>query len=175
MKQAVEAMSRAEQTIAELQGAMGAIRTASQETHAIIKTIDGIAFQTNLLALNAAVEAARAGQFGSGFAVVADEVRRLATRSTEAARTTATQIEGTILKIQDGDDIVSQSAEAFGEAASVSADASQLVAAIAQASGDQARHLRDAKLAVSEAGAVTNAQAGRLSAVVRELADLIDA
>jgi methyl-accepting chemotaxis protein len=121
------------------------------------------------------VEAARAGQFGSGFAVVADEVRRLATRSTEAARTTAAQIEGTILKIQDGDDIVSQSAEAFGEAASVSADASQLVAAIAQASGDQARHLRDAKLAVSEAGAVTNAQAGRLSAVVRELADLIGA
>ena len=65
MKQAVEAMSRAEQTIAELQGAMEAIRTASQETHAIIKTIDGIAFQTNLLALNAAVVRELAGLIGA--------------------------------------------------------------------------------------------------------------
>ncbi|MGZ8379615.1 MAG: methyl-accepting chemotaxis protein, partial [Gemmatirosa sp.] len=77
----------------ELSEAVARIKTSSDATVGIVRTIDEIAFQTNLLALNAAVEAARAGDAGRGFAVVAEEVRALALRSADAAKRTAALIE----------------------------------------------------------------------------------
>jgi methyl-accepting chemotaxis protein len=84
---------RGQQAVVRLREVMEKIKQSSDETVGIVKSIDEIAFQTNLLSLNAAVEAARAGDHGRGFAVVAEEVRRLAQRSAEAARTTASLIE----------------------------------------------------------------------------------
>ena len=66
--------------------AMSRIEESSRKIADIIGVIDEIARQTNLLALNAAVEAARAGDAGRGFAVVASEVRTLAQRSSQAAK-----------------------------------------------------------------------------------------
>ncbi len=86
----------------DLTNAMTMIKSKSDETFKIIKTIDEIAFQTNLLALNAAVEAARAGEAGKGFAVVAEEVRNLAMHSAEAAKNTAMMIEDSVKSAEQG-------------------------------------------------------------------------
>ncbi len=103
----VEAMAR-------LSEAMEGIKTASDETAAIVRTIDDIAFQTNLLALNAAVEAARAGEAGKGFAVVAEEVRALAMRSAEAAKNTADLIAGSVSRAEEGVAINEEVTEKLG-------------------------------------------------------------
>ncbi len=97
-REGVESMRRLSEAIAR-------IKSSSDETAKIVKTIDEIAFQTNLLALNAAVEAARAGEAGKGFAVVAEEVRNLAMRSAEAAKTTANLIEGSVKNADQGVEI----------------------------------------------------------------------
>lgn len=97
-REGVEAMT-------DLRGALVDLRTSSDATARIVKTIDEIAFQTNLLALNAAVEAARAGEAGRGFAVVAEEVRALALRSAEAAKHTAELIERSVVETRRGLDL----------------------------------------------------------------------
>lgn len=72
-----------------LQQAMGSITLASQQTAAIIDTINEIAFQTTILSVNAAIEASRAGESGKGFQVVAREVKALARRASIQVRSSA--------------------------------------------------------------------------------------
>ena len=100
--EASRCVGQANRNLEQMVASMNEINSSSSAISRIIKAIDEIAFQTNLLALNAAVEAARAGDAGLGFAVVAGEVRNLAQRCAQAAKDTASLIEESIIKSNDG-------------------------------------------------------------------------
>ena len=159
MRETNDVVAKADANMNHLIKSMGEISEASRETSKIINTIDEIAFQTNLLALNAAVEAARAGEAGAGFAVVADEVRNLAMRAAEAAKNTAQLIEGTVRKVNDGSNLVTQTTEAFTQVAERAGKVGSLVAEIAAASKEQAQGIDEVTKAMAEANKVTQQNA----------------
>ena len=128
--------------------AIDEIKKSSDQTAAIIKTVDAIAFQTNLLALNAAVEAARAGEAGKGFAVVAQEVRNLAKRSAEAARTTAEMIQKSVSKAEGGVQIGRAVTESFRDIAERIRKANDLIVNIADFNKEQAQSIQGIRDAV---------------------------
>ncbi len=160
MRETREVVSQATQSMEELTTSMGEISKASEETSKIIKTIDEIAFQTNLLALNAAVEAARAGEAGAGFAVVADEVRSLAMRAAQAARNTASLIEGTVKRVKDGLEVVHKTDREFHKVAASVVKSSELVREITAASNEQAMGIEQVNKAVTEMDKVVQQNAG---------------
>jgi methyl-accepting chemotaxis protein len=123
--------------------AMGQIEQSSREISSIIGVIDDIAFQTNLLALNAGVEAARAGEAGKGFAVVAQEVRELAQRSASAAKEIKTLITSSSQLVKNGVDLVDQTGKALELIVSQVAEINTNVAAIVEASKEQAIGLKE--------------------------------
>ena len=150
MKDANRVVDQANEAMTELTSSIEEITKASEETSKIIKTIDEIAFQTNLLALNAAVEAARAGEAGAGFAVVADEVRNLALRAADAARNTASLIEGTLKKVEGGSELVDRTNSEFKCVAESASKVGELVAEIAEASREQAQGIEQINKAVAD-------------------------
>ncbi len=160
MREAQHIVGKASNAMKGLTDCMEEISEASEDIGDIINTIDEIAFQTNLLALNAAVEAARAGEAGAGFAVVADEVRNLALRSAEAAKNTASLIERTVHKINEGSSLVNETNEAFDEVSHSTSKVGQLVADIASASDEQAQGISQISQAVSDLDRVTQENAG---------------
>ncbi|MHB8068118.1 MAG: methyl-accepting chemotaxis protein [Desulfobaccales bacterium] len=184
-------IQEADHSMHDLTNSMQEISQASDDTAKIIKTIDEIAFQTNLLALNAAVEAARAGEAGAGFAVVAEEVRHLALRAAEAAKNTATLIEGTVSKIKDGTDLVFKTAEAFKQVTGSTAKVEKLVEEIAAGSNEQADSAEQINKAVAEIDKVVqnnaanaeesagasqelSSQSGEMKDIVGDLVALVD-
>jgi len=147
-----ESMSRMTEAIAK-------IKSSSDETAKIIKTIDEIAFQTNLLALNAAVEAARAGEAGAGFAVVAEEVRNLAQRSAEAARNTSELIEESQGNVNEGVSITESIAKVLIEIATGSDKVASLSNEVSAATGEQAEGISMITKAITQMDQVTQSAA----------------
>ncbi len=147
------------QSMARLADAMERIRTSSDQTAKIVKTIDEIAFQTNLLALNAAVEAARAGEAGRGFAVVAEEVRSLALRSAEAARTTSDLIDGAVGNARDGAELSTVVAQQLHAIADRADQVRRVVAEIAGSTEQQSRGIAQITSSVEQVNAVTQTAA----------------
>jgi methyl-accepting chemotaxis protein len=143
-------------------GAMGKIRTSSQQIGQIIGVIDEIAYQTNLLSLNAAVEAARAGEAGRGFGVVAAEVRALAQRTAAAAREIKALIVASTEQVNQGAMLVGDTGQALEKIVAQIGEVSATIATIATSSRDQAIGLYHVNEAVNLMDEVTQHNASML-------------
>jgi methyl-accepting chemotaxis protein/methyl-accepting chemotaxis protein-1 (serine sensor receptor) len=153
--QSQEKFVQTNQTLEQTVAAMGEINMQSGKISQIMKVIDEIAFQTNILALNAAVEAARAGDAGLGFAVVADEVRNLAQRCAQAAKDTASLIEASISKSNDGKAKVDQVAAAIRAITQESAKVKTFVDDVNAGSRDQVHGIEQIGKAIMQMEDVT--------------------
>jgi methyl-accepting chemotaxis protein len=179
------------QTLQEMVQSMEEITGSSDKISKIIKVIDEIAFQTNILALNAAVEAARAGEAGMGFAVVADEVRSLAQRSAQAAKDTATLIEESIAKSNEGSTRLQRVAGVIRAITDSTVKVKTLVDEVNLGSQEQARGIEQISKAIAQMDHVTqstaasaeqgasasqelSAQAEAMKHAVRKLSRLVD-
>jgi methyl-accepting chemotaxis protein len=157
--QSTKYIENADTSVIKMTDAMEKIKSATDQTSKIIKTIDEIAFQTNLLALNAAVEAARAGEAGKGFAVVAEEVRNLAMRSADAARNTSELIVDTVTRVNNGVQVVSGLKEVLSEVMSSSKKIAGLVSEISSASSEQSIGVEQVTKAMASIEEVTQQNA----------------
>lgn len=168
--QTSEQLLRSNESMQKMIKAMDEITVSSKEIGKIIKTIEDIAFQTNILALNAAVEAARAGAAGKGFAVVADEVRNLASKSSEASKSTSALIESSLRSVENGARIANETAQEMLAAVEGEKVITESIRQISQASGEQASSISQVRQGIDQISGVvqTNSATAEESAAASE-------
>jgi methyl-accepting chemotaxis protein len=154
-KVAISSVEAGVESMRRLSEAINRIKTSSDSTAKILKTIDEIAFQTNLLALNAAVEAARAGDAGKGFAVVAEEVRNLAMRCAEAAKNTANLIEESVKNSESGVSLNSEVLKNLTEINGQAYKVGVVMENIAKASEQQTQAVEQVNSVISQMSMIT--------------------
>lgn len=170
MNRTVNGMQSIRATVAETAKKVKHLGESSQRISAVIDLINAFASQTNMLALNASIEASRAGEYGKGFAVVAEEVRALARQSAEATE----EIRKLIVNIQAetnevvrameegteqvvvGTKLVDETRYSLNRIASTSAQISQLVEAIAQATIVQSQTAETVTRSMHNVAAIAN-------------------
>ena len=162
--------SEADAKMEQLITATRNIDQSSAQIGSIIKTIEDIAFQTNILALNAAVEASRAGDAGKGFSAVSDEVRSLASKSSDAAKSTGELIGRSIHDVKTGTDstglaisavqvineCIQSLKELMDEIAHASAQQSEMIVSVENRIKEVSRVVETNSFAADESAAISN-------------------
>lgn len=172
MEEAAGGVDQANRKLEEMVVSMREINQSSESIGKIIKVIDELAFQTNVLALNAAVEAARAGEAGLGFAVVADEVRNLAQKSAQAAKDTATLIEDSMARSQQGGGRLQEVGNAIAHVTELSGSVKVCIQQVSGGTEEQARGIEQISAAVQQMEQVVQVAAQKAQENELSTADL---
>ncbi|WP_206603141.1 GAF domain-containing protein [Leptolyngbya ohadii] len=182
----VDEMEDIRATVIETSIRLRRLSESSQKISRVVSLIGQFTTQTQLLALNATIEATRAGDFGRGFAVVADEVRSLARQSASAATEieqlvqeiqastaeVATAMETGIEQVSSGTTVVIEAREYLNAIVNATAQISQLVAGITQATQAQAQQSQSVTQTMQDVAAIANRtsqDAGTISASFQDL------
>ena len=151
---------------------MDKIKDSFSKIEDVIQVITGIVNQTNLLALNASIEAARAGDSGRGFAVVAEEIRSLSIRCNESAQEITNVIQQGSIDVEEGVELVLQSAEILENTTNSVIDVSQQIHNVSEAINTLNENMGDVAEATDNVSAVSHRNANSVSHLLESTQNL---
>jgi methyl-accepting chemotaxis protein PixJ len=186
MNRTVDGILAIRETVAETSKKIKRLSESSQKISKVVSLIGSFTTQTQLLALNASIEATRAGEYGRGFTVVADEVRSLARQSADATReieklaqeiqsetsAVAAAMDTGIQQVVSGTGLVNETRQQLNEIINATAQISQLVNGITQATLTQTQQSKLVTQSMSDVATLANknsAQSSQISASFQEL------